>query len=290
MIPQEIKILETPRDAMQGIDKTIPTPDKVALLSAALQVGFDVVDIGSFVSPKVIQQFTDMHEVLIQLEDIETKTSVFVLTGNEKGAESGSEYELIDYIGFPFSLSEAFLRRNIRSTIAEAWQTIQQIQNICLRSGKKQWVYFTMAFGNPYGDPVDEEALLEWTDRLYRAGIKQISLSDIIGVATPGQVGRFYELLTSRFPDIEFGLHLHIAPQEDWYAKVKAAYSNGCKVFDGVTGGFGGCPMTGYEMLSNLPTRNLLQFINREQLTNSIRPEAFEKLETLSLTTLSRFR
>jgi hydroxymethylglutaryl-CoA lyase len=271
------KILETPRDAIQGLSRFIPTEKKIELLGPVLNIGFDVVDVGSFVSPKIIPQFSDVDDLMNRLPEPHPNTRIFLLAGNSKGAEKAAGYDQIDYIGFPFSLSETFLKRNIHSDLTKGLETIKTIQDICHRNRKKQWVYFTMAFGNPYGDHVDIDILLQWTGILYEAGIRQISLSDIIGVSTPGQIADFYNQLSHAFPEIEFGIHLHIR-DHNWEPKIEAAYKNGCSVFDGVSGGFGGCPMTGYELLSNLPTAHLISFAEKHKIPLQIDLKKYQKL------------
>lgn len=282
-------ILETPRDALQSIHQIIPVQKKASLLKKALNVGFDVVDVGSFVSPKVIPQFADMAEVLALISDETYQSKVFLLTGNKTGAQKAAQWDVVDYIGFPFSLSETFLKRNINITISEAWQVMQDISKICDEYGKQCWIYFSMAFGNPYGDTVSIEVMLKWAKKLSNIGVRKITLSDITAVSTPEQIAQIYQQLTSAQPEIDFGLHLHARPQEDYSAHLKAAWENGCSYFDGVTGGVGGCPMTGYEMLSNLPTSQLVDFAKNNKLKYGVDQGAFENYQTEALELFSDY-
>ncbi|MEZ5196195.1 MAG: hypothetical protein R2764_07300 [Bacteroidales bacterium] len=277
-----MKILETPRDAMQGLDHFIPTNDKVKLIQGLLDVGFDIIDAGSLVSSKAIPQLQDTCKVIEQLDISSTRSELFVLVANIKGGEQASKMEQLKYIGFPFSFSETFLKRNINSNLNQAESTVYHLQEISVMSGKKLMVYLTMAFGNPYGDPCNLDLILEWTEKFHLAGIKTVSLSDIIGIATPEQISSTYYNLTKAFPTIEFGMHLHIK-KDDWYDKIKAAYANGCKIFDGVINGMGGCPMTGFEMVKNLPTSNLLQYAQLNKISLPIDIKKFEVAQQLAV-------
>ena len=281
------KILETPRDALQSISAVIPTSNKVDLLKAALNTGFDVVDIGSFVSPKIIPQFADMAEVLKMLDKSTINSKVFMLTGNIKGALLAADWDLVDYIGFPFSLSPTFLKRNINATIDQAWQTLQEIHDICEKKRKNLWIYFSMGFGNPYGDPVDFNEMLKWAGTFHQIGIKNITLSDITAVSSEEQIASYYQQLSSNYPEIEFGLHLHVKPNVNYHGKLKAAHENGCIFFDGVTGGVGGCPMTGYEMLTNLPTKQLIDFAKKENLNHGILQDQFHSYQNIAFYTFN---
>jgi hydroxymethylglutaryl-CoA lyase len=260
-----LKILETPRDAMQGLHRLIPTHKKVELINALFKVGFDIVDIGSFVSPKAIPQMSDTGLVLDQIDLMRSRSKLFVLVVNTKGAVIASKYNQVSYIGFPFSSSPTFLKKNINSDFDKAWKSICSIQDICIKTNKEFMVYLSMAFGNPYDDPDNVELIFKWVEKLHKIGIKTISLSDIIGVATPEMVEQTYSVLTDQFSDIEFGIHLHIK-EGDWYSKIDAAYRNGCKIFEGVINGLGGCPMTGYELLGNLPTGYILDYAKKNKI------------------------
>jgi len=281
-----MKILETPRDAMQGLARIIPTAKKVELINVLLNVGFNILDVGSFVSEKAIPQMADTFEVIQQIDTTDSNTKLFVLVANLNGAKKAAAIEKIDYIGFPFSTSEIFLKKNINASFEKGWHLVEGVQELCVKNNKQLMVYLAMAFGNPYGDPVNMEIIDKFTERLNFLGIKNITLSDIIGVASPEMIEQTYSLLTKKYPHIEFGIHLHIK-QNDWFEKIDQAYQNGCKVFDGVINGFGGCPMTGYEMLGNLPTRNLVDFAKSEGIELSIDDGQFEKAQKLADETLS---
>ena len=278
---KEIKILETPRDAMQGLHTYIPTRRKVELMNSLLRVGFDILDVGSFVSPKAIPQMADTPDVIRQLDLSQTATELFTLVVTVKGGERAAKFDELSYIGFPFSTSETFLRKNIKSDLDKSMETLIGLQDICLRSGKTLVVYLSMAFGNPYGDPSGKEIILHWTSKLVEMGVSIISLSDITGVATPAMISEVYSALYAEFPKTEFGLHLHTTG-ENGYNKVDAAYQQGCRLFDGVINGFGGCPMTGYELLGNLPTGNILEFAERNGIPLRIDKPRFEKSRLLA--------
>lgn len=260
----KVKILETFRDSIQGLDHFVPTEVKVEILKSMLHVGFDFLDIGSFVSPKVIPQFGDMENVIDKLNIESSKTKLFVLVANEIGANTACRHDKIDVLGFPFSTSESFLEKNIRSDFEKSWRTINEVQNISEKNGKTLMVYLAMAFGNPYGDPVNLEICHHWTEKLHSIGINSVHLSDVIGVSTPKQIAEYYGSLTHSFKGVEFGIHLHIK-NENGHSKLKAAFDNGCIIYDGVISGLGGCPMTGYELLKNMPTTNLLQFLSSQE-------------------------
>ncbi|MBN2175559.1 MAG: hypothetical protein JW731_15630 [Bacteroidales bacterium] len=269
-----IKIVETPRDAWQGLNKTIPVDYKVQAIQLLLSAGFDIVDVGSFVSEKAVPEMANTDDVIAGLDLTESKSQIMVLCGNAKGAEKASAYQQINYISFPFSVSETFLQKNINSGFQKAWFNLVRITEICNRSGKFPFIYLTMAFGNPYGDPVNLEIIHNWVDQLNELGIKFIGLSDIIGVAKPEFISATYALLTEQYPQIEFGLHLHIV-DDDWYDKVDAAFKNGCRIFDGVINGMGGCPMTGYEMLGNIPTSNILTYASLNGIFTNVNQKKF---------------
>lgn len=270
----KIKILETPRDAMQGLQKIIPTGKKAALINSLLRVGFDIVDIGSFVSPQAVPQMKDTEEVLRRIEPKDSRSEIFVLVVNPKGAKAASTFERISYLGFPFSTSETFLKKNINSDFEKAWKTLCDIQNICIRTGKNFMVYLSMAFGNPYGDPDDPEQIYYWVDKLNGIGIRWVSISDIIGAATASSIAGIYSELNRRYPEIGFGIHLHISGGNG-LDKIHAAYTNGCSIFDGVINGMGGCPMSGYELLGNLNTKTILDYAEVNHLMTGIDKESF---------------
>jgi len=278
---KKIKILETPRDAMQGLRKIIPTSEKVKLINALLGVGFDIIDTGSFVSKSSVPQMSDTSDVLNQIDLSDTSSKIFVLVVNKKGAEYAAGFEQIHFIGYPFSTSPVFLKRNINSDTDKAWKSINEIQNSCIHSNKHFIVYLSMAFGNPYGDPDGLDPIFNWVDKLNKIGIETISLSDIIGVATPKYISEIYSMLTGNFPDIEFGIHLHIK-QDDGYRKIEAAHKNGCVIFDSVINGLGGCPMTGYDLLGNMPTSTIVDFAIKNNIPVNIDQRRFSKAIVLA--------
>ena len=259
-----MKIIECPRDAMQGIHTHIPTRQKIAYINALLRVGFDTIDFGSFVSPKVIPQMEDTRRVVRQLDLSDTDTQLLAIVANERGAVEDSGFEQIHYLGFPFSVSETFQRRNTNITQEQAFGLVQDIYNLCLQKDKELVVYLSMGFGNPYGDVWDPAIVEHWTDRLVSAGIGIISVADTVGIAQPKQIGDVFADLTSAFPDIEFGAHLH-SESHNWQPKLEAAYQNGCHRFDGAMRGYGGCPMAQNTLVGNMATENIVRFFEEER-------------------------
>jgi hydroxymethylglutaryl-CoA lyase len=272
---QEVKIIECPRDAMQGIRQFIPTPDKARYINALLKVGFDTIDFGSFVSPKAIPQMRDTAEVLEQLELSETRSKLLVIVANVRGAQDASQYQVIDYLGYPFSISENFQMRNTGKTIEQSLVTLEQIMEIASNRGKEVVAYLSMGFGNPYGDPWDVDIVAEWTRTLSELGVSIISLSDTIGVASGETISYLFSNLIPRYPAIEFGAHMHTHPAH-WHEKVDAAYRAGCKRFDGALKGFGGCPMAKDELTGNMPTEKLLSYFTAEKVSTGINSLRFE--------------
>ena len=282
----KVKILETFRDGIQGLDTFIPTDVKVRVIRSLFNVGFDFIDIGSFVSPRFVPQFRDMEEVLEKVGPPPPGSSVFVLAASPSGASKACSMAGVDVIGFPFSTSESFLKKNIHADFSKARDVMRIIRDVTERAGKKMIVYLAMAFGNPYGDPVNGEIVLEWAAWLHEQGIRNIHLSDIIGVATPDQVGSYYHAIHEAFPEMELGIHLHVrGPAPD--GNLLAAFNNGCTIFDGVISGLGGCPMTGYELLGNLPTRSILEFADRNNLHIGIDMEKFTAAERFAIDSLN---
>lgn len=260
----KIKIIECPRDAMQGIKDFIPTATKVKYIQSLLNVGFDTIDFGSFVSPKAIPQMVDTAEVLSRLDLSITKSKLLAIIANTRGAEDASEFDAIDYLGFPFSISENFQMRNTHKTIAQSVVTLNEILNISDKSNKEVVVYISMGFGNPYGDPWNVDIVGDWTERLSNMGIRILSLSDTIGSSNPENINYLFSHLIPKYPNIEFGAHLHTTPTT-WFEKVDAAYKAGCRRFDGAIKGFGGCPMAKDELTGNMPTEKLLWYFNGQQ-------------------------
>ncbi|WP_026705619.1 hydroxymethylglutaryl-CoA lyase [Flavobacterium soli] len=272
---EAIKIIECPRDAMQGIKAFIPTEKKVAYIQSLLRVGFDTLDFGSFVSPKAIPQMQDTAEVLAQLDLSQTKSKLLAIIANTQGASIASQHKEIKYLGYPFSISENFQMRNTHKTIAESLVTLQEILNIADATNKEVVAYLSMGFGNPYGDPWNVEIVGEWTEKLSNMGVKILSLSDTVGSSTPDVIDYLFSNLIPKYPEIEFGAHLHTTP-EKWFEKVDAAYKAGCRRFDGAIQGFGGCPMAKDDLTGNMPTEKLLSYFTTQKENTNTSPMSFE--------------
>lgn len=272
---EAIKIIECPRDAMQGIKAYIPTERKVAYIQSLLRVGFDTIDFGSFVSPKAIPQMQDTSEVLAQLDLSQTKSKLLAIIANTQGAIAASQHQPIQYLGFPFSISENFQMRNTHKTIAESLITLQEILEIADKSNKEVVAYLSMGFGNPYGDPWSLEIVGEWTEKLSNMGVKILSLSDTIGSSTPDVIQYLFSHLIPKYPKIEFGAHLHTT-QDKWFEKIDAAYNSGCRRFDGAIQGFGGCPMARDVLTGNMPTEKLLSYFTSKKENTNISAMSFE--------------
>jgi len=279
-----IKITEAPRDAMQGMKEFIPTQKKADMINAFLRVGFEIIDFGSFVSPKAIPQLSDTSEVISKLDLTDTKSKLMAIVGNTKGGLRAAEFEEVGYIGFPFSFSETFLKLNLNSNLEQARNTVDELNNICQKNNKKLLTYISMAFGNPYNDPWSIELIVEWTKYFESIGIEIIALSDIIGVADENLIGKVFAKLLPEISKSEIALHLH-THQNNWYEKVNAAYKNGCRRFDGVTGGLGGCPMTGYELLGNLDTRNIIDYCEKNKIEHGLNMNEFYKAQQIATKT-----
>ncbi|MBC8083989.1 MAG: hydroxymethylglutaryl-CoA lyase [Hymenobacter sp.] len=254
-----MKLIDCPRDAMQGWPTFIPTTRKIAYLNALLRVGFDTLDFGSFVSPKAIPQLADTAEVLDGLDLGQSGTRLLAIVANLRGAETAARHPQIRYIGFPLSVSETFQQRNTNKRIAEALDDVARMQALCARTGQQQVVYLSMGFGNPYGDPWSPEILGEFTRKLDALGVGIVALSDTVGASVPATIAPPFRELTAAFPHIEFGAHLHTTP-DTWREKVQAAYAAGCRRFDGALGGYGGCPLAADELTGNMPTERLIAF------------------------------
>lgn len=259
---------------MQGIKDFIPTERKVAYINSLLKVGFDTIDMGSFVSPKVIPQMKDTPDVIRQIDLSHTSTKLSVIVGNERGAIDACQFEEINYLGFPFSISETFQRRNTNSDLTAALETVKKIKQHCTDNGKDFVLYLSMAFGNPYGDPWSIEIAEKWVEEMDKIGITYISLSDTIGVAKPEVITYFFKELTTRFERIEFGAHFHTTPTT-WQEKVESAYNNGCMRFDGAIRGYGGCPMAKDDLVGNMPTENLISFFEAEREETGLDKDRF---------------
>ncbi|MDG1917313.1 MAG: hydroxymethylglutaryl-CoA lyase [Flavobacteriales bacterium] len=268
-----MKIIECPRDAMQGISDFIPTEKKVAYLNALLKVGFDTLDFGSFVSPKAIPQMKDTADVLSQLND--SKTKLLAIVANQRGADDACAFERIDYLGYPFSVSETFQQRNTNKSIGQSLSLVEDLQSSCQKHGKQLVVYLSMAFGNPYGEHWHEDIVAKWGEKLSELDVKTLALSDTIGVSNPSNIERLFSLLISEYPKVEWGAHLHTHP-ESWREKVETAYNSGCRRFDGAIKGFGGCPMAKDDLVGNMPTEKLVSFTQEKKIETGVNTLAFE--------------
>ena len=275
-----IKIIECPRDAMQGISKFIATERKAFYINQLLKVGFDTIDFGSFVSPKAIPQMRDTAQVLSRLDLSQTSTKLLAIVANLRGANDDVQHPEIAYLGFPFSISQTFQIRNTNATIEESLDRVRQIQDLCVQHGKKLVVYLSMGFGNPYGDPWNVEIVQKWVDIMADQEIKILALSDTIGVSTPESIYYLFSNLIPPYPDVEFGAHLHTTPGT-WREKIEAAYQSGCRRFDSAIRGYGGCPMARDELTGNMPTENLVEYFVQHDQDFEINQSAF--LESMRL-------
>jgi hydroxymethylglutaryl-CoA lyase len=272
---ETVKIIECPRDAMQGIKTFIPTDQKVAYLQSLLRVGFDVIDFGSFVSSRAIAQMQDTAAVLDRLDLSQTKSKLLAIIANTKGAQMAAQHSQIDFLGFPFSISENFQMRNTHKTIAESLISLEEILSIAYATNKEVVAYLSMGFGNPYGDPWNIEIVSQWVDKLAQMGVKILSLSDTVGSSNPEDIQYLYTNLIAQYPDIEFGAHFHTT-YDQWFEKVNAAYQSGCRRFDGAIQGFGGCPMATNHLTGNMPTEKLLSYCTANKIKTGLNPLSFE--------------
>jgi hydroxymethylglutaryl-CoA lyase len=270
-----VALIECPRDAMQGWKTFIPTEQKAAYINALLKVGFDTIDFGSFVSPKAIPQMADTHEVLSKLEMQHAKSKLLAIVANVRGADEAVEYDEISYLGFPFSISATFQLRNTNSTIEESLTRVEEIQNRCITHDKTLVIYLSMGFGNPYGDAYNEDILMFWADEMAKREIKIISLADTVGLATSEQIGFALNTLIPRYPQIEFGVHLH-SNATNWQQKTDAAFKAGCQRFDGALKGIGGCPMANDELVGNMNTEWMIDYFKNEKVLPSLDFDALQ--------------
>ena len=285
---ETIKIIECPRDAMQGIKAFIPTKKKVAYIQSLLRVGFDTIDFGSFVSQKTIPQMQDTAEVLAGLDLSETRSKLLAIIANTQGAKIASQYQPIHYLGFPFSISENFQMRNTHKTISESLVTLDEILELAAQNNKEVVVYLSMGFGNPYGDPWNIDIVSEWVETLSSMGIKILSLSDTIGSSTPEAIDYLFSNLIPNYPSIEFGAHLHSTPDK-WFEKVDSAYRAGCRRFDGAIQGFGGCPMATDTLTGNMPTEKLLSYFTSKKENTNLNSLSFESSYNEALKLFNQF-
>jgi hydroxymethylglutaryl-CoA lyase len=276
-----VKLIECPRDAMQGWPHFIPTVKKIEYINALLKVGFDTIDFGSFVSPKAIPQMVDTGEVLKGLQVDKGKSKLLAIIANERGAQDAVVFDEITYLGFPFSVSETFQKRNTNSTIAQSLGRVEEIQNLCIKNKKELVVYISMGFGNPYGDVYNEAIVFDWVNKLVEMGIKIISLADTVGLATKEQVYQITKHLVDSLPETEIGVHLHSTPA-NWKEKVDAALQAGCKRFDGALKGIGGCPMADDELVGNMDTELMIPYFEEKNLLNNLDKEALKNCSMLA--------
>ncbi|MEO1451108.1 MAG: hydroxymethylglutaryl-CoA lyase [Bacteroidota bacterium] len=276
-----IHITECPRDAMQGIEAFIPTATKTAYMNALLQVGFDRLDFGSFVSPRAIPQLADTAEVLGGLDLSGTGTDLLTIVANMRGANDALAHPEIAFLGYPFSISETFQVRNTRKTIAQSLELVEEMQAACVAADRTLLVYLSMGFGNPYGDPWSPEIAAEWTEKLVALGIRHIALADTVGSAGPDTIGPLFHTLLATYPEVEFGAHFHAAPQ-DRAGKIQAAWDAGCRRFDVAMKGFGGCPFAEDELVGNIATESLLAWAADQGIETELQADALGQAMTLA--------
>jgi hydroxymethylglutaryl-CoA lyase len=272
----QTKLIECPRDAMQGWKTFIPTEKKIEYLQSLLKVGFHTLDAGSFVSPKAIPQMADTAQVLQALDLSQTNTKLLTIVANQRGAEDAMLFEQVSYVGFPFSVSETFQHRNTNASIAESLERVEDIQDLCIKNGRELVIYMSMGFGNPYGDPYDEEIVFEWVNRLMAMDIPIISLADTVGMATAEQVYAMTSFLVDSLPGTEIGVHLH-STMENWHDKLDAAIRAGCRRFDGALKGIGGCPMANDDLVGNMTTELMIPMLQRDAGFEGINYDALEE-------------
>ena len=276
-----MKIIECPRDAMQGLKPFIATDLKAKYINQLLKVGFDTIDFGSFVSPKAIPQMKDTAKVLAQLNLSESASKLLAIVANQRGANDAVQFDEITYLGYPFSISETFQVRNTNASIAESVERVKGIQETCVKHNKKLVLYISMGFGNPYGDPWNVEIVQKWADELINMDIRILQLSDTIGIATPESIAYLFSNLIPQYPQVEIGAHLHTTPRT-WREKVEAAYQNGCTRFDGAIKGFGGCPMAKDELTGNMPTENMVFYFEDQKVNTGLDLDAFREAMRIS--------
>lgn len=283
-----LQLIECPRDAMQGIQEFIPTTLKVEYLNLLLEVGFDVLDFGSFVSSKAIPQLRDTKEVLDKLVFMGSQTKLLAIVANLRGAEEATPFDQIKYLGFPFSVSETFQQRNTNSSIAESFEQVERMQELCLRTGKEMVLYLSMGFGNPYGEAYSPEIVAHWVDKLAGIGVGIMSLSDTVGVSTPANIKALYSHLTPLYPEVTFGVHLHSHPSTR-DEKIAAAYESGCRRFDGALLGFGGCPMANDDMVGNMATENLIAYSRKRKIPVHLNIDKLHEAQWMATGLFSRY-
>ncbi|NIJ45673.1 hydroxymethylglutaryl-CoA lyase [Wenyingzhuangia heitensis] len=279
---KNVKLIECPRDAMQGIKEFISTDLKAKYINAILQCGFDTVDFGSFVSPKAIPQMVDTAQVLSKLDLSSTKSKLLAIVANARGAEDACAFDEITYLGYPFSISEIFQVRNTNKTILQSFEELQKIINIANKHNKQVVTYLSMGFGNPYGDPWNVDIVGQWVEKLYNIGVNILSLSDTVGSSTPESIHYLFSNLIPAYPKVEFGAHLHTTPSK-WHEKIDAAYKSGCLRFDGAIKGYGGCPMATDALTGNMPTEKMLSYFTQHQINTNVNSLRFESAYNVAL-------
>lgn len=280
--PQKIKLIECPRDAMQGIKEFIPTDLKAKYINAILKCGFDTVDFGSFVSPKAIPQMVDTAKVLSKLDLSDTPSKLLAIVANARGAKDACQFDEITYLGYPFSISEIFQVRNTNKTIEESFNILQAILAIAQKHKKQVVTYLSMGFGNPYGDPWNVDIVGEWVEKLSAIGVKILSLSDTVGTSTPESINYLFSNLIPAYPKVEFGAHLHTTPKQ-WHEKIEAAFKSGCTRFDGAIKGYGGCPMATNALTGNMPTEKMLSYFTEQKTLTDVSSLRFESAYNVAL-------
>jgi len=278
---EKVKIIECPRDAMQSIMTFIPTKTKLNYLQSVVDVGFDIVDIGSFVSSKAIPQLSDTKDIIDLIDLSNSDSKLLTIVANKKGAENASSFEKISFIGYPFSISESFQIRNTNKSINDSVDELDNILSTSDKANKKIVVYLSMCFGNPYGDPWNLDIVNEWVLKLSEMGVNTISLSDTIGSSNPESISSIFESVLKNHNNIEFGAHLHSEPETS-YNKIKSAFEAGCRRFDSVIKGYGGCPMTSNQLVGNIPTEKLVSFLEKKKVSTKINLSKFEECYQLS--------
>ena len=284
----KVKIIECPRDAMQSIKTFIPTNIKLNYLQSVVDVGFDVVDIGSFVSAKAIPQLSDTAIIIDSIDLSNSNSELLVIVANKKGAINASKFEKISFLGYPFSISEHFQMRNTNKTINDSENELAEILSIAEKVNKQVVVYLSMSFGNPYGDPWNLDIVNHWVHKLSKMGVKIISLSDTIGTSNPVSIKSIFNSVLEHHSDIEFGAHLHSDPKT-WHNKMDSAFEAGCRRFDGAIKGFGGCPMASNQLVGNMPTEKIISYLNSTKTSNNVNSLLFEKCYKESLEVFNQF-
>lgn len=285
----QVKIVECPRDAMQGIHDFIPTDLKIRYLNALMAVGYDTLDFGSFVSPKAIPQLADTERVLASMDLESSATELLAIVANLRGAQTAAQYREIKYLGYPFSISETFQVRNTQKTISESLDLVKEIQDLVARTKQQLVIYISMGFGNPYGDPWSPDIVEEWVSEMVSLGIRTISLADTVGTANPDTIGPLFEKLIPLYPHVEFGAHFHAAPQ-DRTPKLEAAWNAGCRRFDSAVKGYGGCPFAEDELVGNIATESLLDFLHGQGVQDGLNKRAFAEAMKMSSEVFGKYR